>query len=79
MNQQDKANSAELTYDQVLNLLKRRPLSEKIALAKELENETFVVRFEKLLQSLKASEISDKEITQEVEAVRANRFSKQQV
>ncbi len=63
-----------LTYDQVLHLVQQRSLREKIALARELEDETFEHRFAKLLTALKIHELTEKDITHEVEAVRMKRY-----
>ncbi len=63
-----------LTYDQVLSLVKQLPKEEKIMLSKELEKDNFGDKLEKLLDVFKTDELSEEIINEEVEIVRQNRY-----
>jgi flagellar biosynthesis regulator FlbT len=66
----------DITYDQVLSLVKQLPKEEKIMLTKELEKEkeSFGEKLEKLLTVFKTDELSEETINEEVEIVRQNRY-----
>lgn len=63
-----------LTYDQVLSLVKQLPQEEKIMLSKELEKEGFGEQLEQLLKVFKTDELSEETINEEVEIVRKQRY-----
>ncbi len=64
----------DITYDQVLSLVKQLPKEEKIMLTKELEKDSFGDQLEKLLTVFKTDELSEETINEEVEIVRQNRY-----
>ncbi len=64
----------DLTYDQVLSLVKQLPKEEKIMLSKELEKESFGDKLGKLLEVFKTDELSEETINEEVEIVRQQRY-----
>lgn len=66
--------TVDITYDQVLSLVKQLPQEEKLKLTKELENESFGEKLEKLLTVFKTDELSEETINEEVEIVRQNRY-----
>lgn len=63
----------DLTYDQVLLLVKQLTQKQKIELSKELEKEFVGTKLSKLLSTFKTNELTLDEINKEVETVRANR------
>lgn len=63
-----------LTYDQVLSLVKQLPQEEKIMLSKELEKEGFGEQLGQLLKVFKTDELSEETINEEVEIVRKQRY-----
>jgi hypothetical protein len=66
----------DLTYDQVLSLVKQLPKEEKIMLSKELEKESFGDKLGKLLEVFKTDELSEETINEEVEIVRQQRYDR---
>lgn len=66
--------SLALNLDQVKSLVGQCSIDEKIELVRLLEQETFGVRFNRLLARLQTDELSFEEITQEVETVRQKRY-----
>jgi len=67
----------DITFDQILSLVKQLPKKEKIILTKELEKEVIDAKFSKLLKSFQSDDISEKEIDAEVEAVRQERYDRE--
>jgi hypothetical protein len=67
-------------YDAFRDLVMQRPLADKMALVKELEKDTFTVRFAELVKRIRSrsqgNNISIEEIIKEVDAVRTKRYSK---
>ena len=70
--------SATLAIDleQLKMLINQCPMEEKVELIRFLESETFEIRFRRLLERLKSSEISIEDITGEVESVRQKRYER---
>ncbi len=60
----------DLTYDQVLSLVKQLPKEEKIMLSKELDKERNESELSRLLKVFKTDELSEETINEEVEIVR---------
>ncbi len=60
----------EVTFDQVLDLVRKLPRQEKIRLTKELEREGIETKLSRLLKTFKARDVSLKTINEEVEMVR---------
>lgn len=75
MNQ--KTYQLTLNFDQILDLVKQLPQSDKIQLSKELEKETLNQKLTQLLETFKTDELSLETITEEVEAVRAELYGQQ--
>ena len=65
-----------LDLEQLKMLIGQCPIEDKVELIRYLEKETFEVRFRKLLQQLRTTEINLNEITKEVETARQNRYAK---
>ena len=60
----------DLTFDQVLDIVKQLPLQQKIQLTEALEKEAVDNRLSRLLQSFRTDELDWDTLTQEVESVR---------
>lgn len=67
----------EVTFDQVLSLVKRLPKKDKIRLTKELEKDVIDTKLTKLLKSLKTKDLDFSDIDSEVESVRQEIYEKQ--
>lgn len=67
----------DITFDQVLELVKKLPRKEKIKLTKELEKEGIESRLTGLLKTFRTKELSLKTINEEVEIVRQQIYDKQ--
>ena len=75
MNQ--KTYQLTLNFDQILDLVKQLPESDKIKLSKELEKETLNQKLTQLLETFKTDELYLETITEEVEEVRAEIYGQQ--
>ena len=64
------ALQVEVTFDQVLALVKQLPIKEKIKLTKELEKEGIETKLSGLLKTFRTRELSLDTINKEVEIVR---------
>ena len=64
------ALQVDITFDQVLALVKQLPRKEKIKLTKELEKEGIDSKLSSLLKDFRTKELSLDTITKEVEIVR---------
>jgi hypothetical protein len=60
----------DLTFDQILSMVKQLSVQQKIKLTKELEKEAIDSKLTKLLKTFKTNEIDLKTINDEVELVR---------
>ena len=60
----------DITYDQVLALVRQLPRKEKIQLTKELEKEGIESKLSGLLKTFRTKELSSDTINKEVEIVR---------
>lgn len=63
-----------ITYDQILSLVKQLPRQQKIKLTKELEKESINTQLSSLLNVFRTDELSLETIDKEVEIVRQQRF-----
>jgi len=72
-----KTYQLTLNFDQILDLVKQLPESDKIQLSKELEKETLNQKLTQLLETFKTDELSLETITEEVEEVRAKIYGQQ--
>ena len=60
----------EVTFEQVLDLVKNLPRREKIMLTRELEKEGIESKLNRLLETFRTKDLSLKTINEEVEIVR---------
>ena len=67
--------STVLDFSQLKTIIAQCNLEEKLELLQFLEKDTFSVRFNKFLESVKTDELTLEEITQEVEAVRQANYN----
>ena len=67
----------DITYDQVLSLVKQLPVKDKIKLTKELEKEGIESKLTRLLDTFKTKELSMSVIKKEVETVRPKLYENQ--
>lgn len=66
-----------LSYDQILTVVKQLTLQEKIKLSKELEKEGIESKLSQLLKTFKTEELKLEVIENEVEIVRQKIYDKQ--
>ena len=71
------ALQVDITYDQVLALVKQLPKKEKIKLTKELEKEGIETKLSGLLKTFRTKDLSLKTISEEVEIVRQQIYESQ--
>ena len=64
------ALQVEVTFDQVLALVKQLPIKEKIKLTKKLEKEGIETKLSGLLKTFRTKELSIDTLNEEVEIVR---------
>lgn len=67
----------DITFEQILDLVKRLPKKQKLKLTKELEREGIQTSLSKLLDEFKNNELSLETIDQETETVRQNIYDHQ--
>jgi len=66
-----------ITFEQVLNIVKQLPTEEKLMLTKELEKEGIKSKLNAILQILKTDELTQQIIDEEVETVRKSLYDNQ--
>lgn len=66
----------EITYEQILSLIRQLPNQEKLKLTKELEKEVIESKLSQLLQTFKTDELDITTIDDEVEKVRQELYEK---
>jgi hypothetical protein len=66
----------EITYDQILSLVKQLPRKDKIKLTKELEKDMIETKLSQLLKVFKTEKLDFDAIDNEVEAVRKELYEK---
>ena len=71
------ALEVDITYDQVLALVRQLATSEKIKLSEELEKEGIKSKLSKILQTFQTTHLSQKKIDEEVDIVRQQIYAKQ--
>ena len=69
------ALQVEITFDQVLALVRQLPTKEKIKLTKELEKEGIEIKLTGLLKTFRTKELSIDTINEEVEIVRQKLYA----
>lgn len=67
----------DLTFDQILSMIRQLPIQQKIELTKELEKEAIDSKLSRLLKTFKTKELDLRTITDEVESVRQEIYGKQ--
>lgn len=67
---------ANLSFEQLLLMVKQLPVQQKIKLSKELEKEAIGTKLTRLLKSLKTKELDLETLTNEVEIVRQAIYDK---
>lgn len=70
------AFNIELSYNQILDLVRQLPKSEKKKLTEELFRESLSSELNYFLNKFKTEDLSDEDILSEVEAVRSQRYAK---
>ena len=71
------AMQIDITYEQILSMIRQLPRQQKIKLTKELEKEAIDTKLSRLLKTFKAEDLDLKTITEEVESVRQEIYEKQ--
>jgi len=66
----------DLTFDQILSIVRQLPKQQKIKLTKELEKEAIDSKLSSLLKSFRTDDLDMKTITEEVEIVRQEMYDK---
>lgn len=67
----------DITFEQILSIVKQLPRKQKIDLSKELEKEAIGNKLSKLLSAFKTDELDEQTIAEEVESVRSDIYGKQ--
>ena len=67
----------DITFNQILSMVKQLPRQQKIKLTKELEKEVIDMKLSRLLKSFKTSELDLNLIDEEVENARQELYDKQ--
>lgn len=67
----------DITFEQILSMVKQLPRQQKIKLTEELEKEAIDTKLSSLLKTFKAKDLDIKTITEEVESVRQEIYEKQ--
>ena len=67
----------DLTFEQILSMVKQLPRQQKIKLSKELEKEGIETKLSSLLKTFRTDELSLETLTEEVESVRQEIYAQQ--
>lgn len=67
----------DLTFEQILSIVRQLSKKEKLQLSKELEMEVIDSKLTRLLKEFKTDELDENTINQEVESVRQELYDKQ--
>lgn len=67
----------DLTFEQILSLVRQLPKQQKIKLTRELEREAVDNKLSRLLKTFKTDELDLKTLEEEVEIVRQETYGKQ--
>lgn len=67
----------DISFEQILSLVKQLPRKEKIRLTKELEKEAIDTKLSRLLKTFRTKDLDLKTITEEVESVRQEIYDRQ--
>jgi hypothetical protein len=66
----------DITFEQILSMVKQLPRQQKLKLSKELEREAIDTKLTSLLKNFKAPKLDLKTISEEVEFVRKGIYDK---
>ncbi|MCH8545208.1 MAG: hypothetical protein LAT54_00595 [Cryomorphaceae bacterium] len=66
----------DLTFDQILSIIRQLPLQQKLKLTKELEKEAIDSKLSRLLEVFKTKDIAIETISEEVDIVRKEIYEK---
>jgi hypothetical protein len=66
----------DITFEQILSMVKQLPRQQKLKLSKELEREAIYTKLTSLLRTFKAPKLDLKTISEEVESVRKGIYDK---
>ena len=66
----------DITFEQILSMVKQLPRQQKLKLSKELEIEAIDTKLTSLLKTFKAPKLDLKTISEEVESVRKGIYDK---
>ena len=67
----------DLTFEQILSIVKQLPIQQKIELTKELEKDAINNKLSRLLKTFRTKDLDLKTITEEVESVRQEIYDRQ--
>lgn len=67
----------DITFEQILSIVKQLPKQQKIKLTRELEKDVMDSKLSRLLQTFKTDELDLQTIDKEVEAVRQEMYDEQ--
>jgi replication fork clamp-binding protein CrfC len=67
----------DLTFEQILSIVKQLPRQQKIKLTKELEKDVIDTKLSRLLKTFRTKDLDLKTITEEVEIVRQEIYDRQ--
>lgn len=67
----------DVTFDQILSIVRQLPRQQKIKLSKELEKDAVDTKLSQLLQAFENKAIDSELISEEVESVRQEIYDKQ--
>jgi hypothetical protein len=67
----------DLSFEQILSMVRQLPPKQKLKLSKELEKEVIDSKLSRLLKTLKTNELNMETITNEVESVRQEIYDRQ--
>lgn len=67
----------DLSFDQILSVVRQLPRQQKIKLTKELEKDVISTKLSRLLKSFKTKDLDLNTITEEAEKVRKDIYDKQ--
>lgn len=67
----------DISFEQILSIVKQLPRKQKIELTKELEKEVIDTTLSRLLKTFKTKDLDLKTIDEEVETVRQEIYEKQ--
>jgi hypothetical protein len=70
------ALQVDITFEQILSMVKQLPRQQKLKLTRELEKEAIDSKLTSLLKTFKAPKLDLKTITEEVEFVRKDIYDK---